>query len=533
MNLVLTICMGDEYSSIGELTHPFLKAYAKRIGADFRSITSQKVSQTTPHWEKFQISKLLDKYDRILYLDTDLIVKQDCPNLFDVVPEDKLGMFEEGQFTNRSRELLIDVCRNYGITLPGWNGKYYNSGVMVISQAHRNIFIKPEKEVCNFYEQSYLNMVISRDQVEIFGLEFKFNRMTCMDSFIGEHRLNAHIIHYAGWPDLAMVQGVIRQDIETLKYGEIDTRRHIYISVTGGLGDQICAEPAVRFMRKHLYPKDEMVVATHFPRLFKHLRKLGVEVCQQGMANLRNDTPYFIAESLPGPDKLQWSIVSHLLCHPVDYSSIALMKRTLPLVNKTINFEVDPQDHSDLFELTGIRDFMDFVVVHPGKHWETKTFPVEWWQTVIDGLVDTGEKVCVIGNNDRGAAVDTNVLGDRGTVNVACRGGVVDLREKTTLGMLGALFSQAKTLISNDSAPIHLAGAFDIEIVLIPSCKHPDHILPYREGTQLYKTLALYKNLIIDTVESRPTQVYPTSVDVKIMDWGKFLPSPGEVIRCL
>jgi ADP-heptose:LPS heptosyltransferase len=58
------------------------------------------------------------------------------------------------------------------------------------------------------------------------------------------------------------------------------------------------------------------------------------------------------------------------------------------------------------------------------------------------------------------------------------------------------LISKAKTLITNDSAPVHIAGAFDNNIVLIPTCKHPDYILPFREGRKEYKSVALYKKIM-------------------------------------
>jgi len=209
---------------------------------------------------------------------------------------------------------------------------------------------------------------------------------------------------------------------------------------------------------------------------------------------------------------------------------MALMKRTLPLPDKTIKFEVTSEEYAELFEVAQTKNFDGCIVVHPGRHWETKTFPDKWWQDIIDSLVKKGHSVCVIGKTERGDP-PAYIAGARGTVDITCPEGVIDLRDRLTLGALGALLSLAKTLISNDSAPIHLAGAFDIEIVVIPSCKHPDHLLPWRHGSQKYKTKALYKALIVEEVESRPTQVYETSVDIKVDDWSKYLLDPSEVVE--
>ena len=59
-HLVLTIAVGDDYCQMASYTHPTIKAYAERIGADFLCIDESNTS--TPHWEKFQIFDLLNKY---------------------------------------------------------------------------------------------------------------------------------------------------------------------------------------------------------------------------------------------------------------------------------------------------------------------------------------------------------------------------------------------------------------------------------------------------------------------------------------
>lgn len=527
-NLVLTLAMGP-YAELGKLTHPTFKSYADRIGADFKCISEQKISQTTPHWEKFQISSLLDEYDRIIYLDTDIIVRDDCPDLFDVVPEDCLGAFDESRFVERSKEMMIDICKQYEVTLPSWDGKYFNTGVLVISQIHRELFIKPEKEIFSFWEQSYLNMMIAKLRIKMHDLDYKFNRMTCMDIFTGEERHESYMIHYAGCPNISALFNLIPLDLEKWKNrGSRVYKRHIHISVNGGLGDQICAEPALRYLIENQYSSDDIIISTHWPRLFYHLSDKA-QICLHGQEPFDFDVPYFRRHTLPGPETMQWSMVSHLLCHSVDYVSIALMKRILPMNDKSIKFEVLQYDFDRLNRISKIDDFSDFIAIHPGKHWESKTFPTKWWQAIIEGFISEGNRVAIIGKEEPGDPPDYKA-GARGTVEVSCPKEAIDLRNLLDLGTLGALLSQTNLLISNDSAPIHLAGAFDNWIVLIPSCKHPDHVLPYRNGSIFYKSRAFYKELLLDVVESRPTQVYETSADIKVEDWNRWLLPPKDVV---
>jgi len=530
MNLVLTIAIGPEYEEMKKLTHPSIRDYAKKIGADFLCIKEKKLAKSTPHWDKFQINELLLKYERILYVDTDLIIREDCPNLFDVVPKTLLGAFNEAPFTDRSKELLIDCCKEYGITLPTWNGKYYNTGVLVLSQIHRSLFEKPEKEYFSFYEQSYLNMMIAYLGVKMYDLNHKYNRMTCMDRFIGEERFASYIIHYAGYPNLNYVIEIINKDLNKWKRDksfEYTYNRHLYISVNGGLGDQICAGPALEYLIE-IYPEDEVVIASHWPRIFEHLKGENVSVVEHGCANLKDDTPYWIRSTLPGPETVNWAIISHLLCHTVDYCSISLLRRILPISRKRIKFHVELKDYSNLFELVGRDDLSEFVVIHPGRHWESKTFPKEYWQKIIDGAVKKSD-VILIGKTEPGDPPDY-IAGARGTVDIEPNG-AIDLRDRLTLGELGALLSVADILISNDSAPVHLAGAFNNWIYLIPSCKHPDHVLPYRNGSPWHKAKSFYKKLTLDDVESRPTQVYPTSAEGSNINWDDYLCDPELIVE--
>jgi lipopolysaccharide biosynthesis glycosyltransferase len=523
-NLVLTIAVGELYQKIGTHTHPTLKAYADRIGADFLCIDESNCS--TPHWMKFEIFNLLNKYERIIYLDTDLIVRDDCPDLFEVVPVSELGMFNEAQFTGGRQTAMYEICKAYDTVLPDWDGKYYNSGVMVISRTHKYLFKKPDEEEFGFYEQSYLNLRIAQKEIWMCDLEYQFNRMGCMDAVTGEERHASYIIHYAGCPQPESLLTLIPQDLAKWKDSDYEYRRHLFIDVQGGLGDQIDAEPAIRFMKENVYPDDDIVIATHFSGIFEHL---DLPVYEHGEFMREQDTPYKQMLTLPGPGLIQWSIVSNLLCHTVDYISMALLRRTLPIRDKRIKLSVKMKDVVNLIEIIGIQDLSKLVLVHAGRHWDSKTFPDSWWQEVIDGLHAAGLPVCIIGKQDylRG----TNEI-ERGTVELEIRDGMIDTRTLLDLGSLIALISQARVLITNDSCPVHIAGAFENHIILIPTCKHPDHLLPFRRGGQQYwKATALYKRLVCDDFDTRPTTVHGASGEFTPGDIMDYLPGPGTVVK--
>jgi len=533
-NLLLTIAIGDFYQQLAQLTHPTLQSYASNIDADFMAITEPNISNSTPHWEKFIISDLLKDYDRIIYFDTDLIIRKDTPNLLNEVPYFKLGMYNEAPYTDNRTLSFQQACYDYGIICPEWDGHYYNTGVMIISRVHKKLFEKPEKEIFNFYEQTYINIQIAINKTSVYNLQHLFNRMSCLDPYIGEDRHESYIIHYAGFPQPQILPSVIVRDLEiwNKKHPHYQFKKHIFINVQGGLGDQMSAEPAIKYLLKEIYLNDDVRITTHFPRLFQHLN---VPVAMHGEMPYSLDTRPWQVITLPGPETLQWSVVSNLLTHTTDFCSMALLKRTLPDKDKRFELVVNLEDYEEINNLLPKdTDIENLVLVHAGRHWESKTFPVQWWQDIINGLHEKGLKVCLIGKDSPGDKGEFAENGARGTIQVEAKEGMIDLRNLLSLGGLIALISKAKVLLSNDSAPVHLAGPFDNYIILIPTCKHPDHILPYRNnGDKYYKAFALYKKLTIDDFSSAPTTLYTVTADKVKGDFYDYLPETNDVIDCV
>jgi hypothetical protein len=504
---IVTLCIGEESLSIAEITHPTIKAYANKLGVDFVLVDTEPSPSISPHWAKFKLYDLLNKYDRIIYFDTDLVVRDDCPNLFEIVPYNQIGAFNEAKFMPREYS-LIETARFYNVDWENlhWNGKYYNTGVLVFSKCHRHLFKKPDAEFPNYFEQSYLNLKIAQEEntrtVEdkslMFDLSYRYNRMTCLD-FSGEERHASYIVHYAGYKyvvPLDTIKALIKKDIE--KWGldgpKYDYKRHIAVIVSGGMGDQIDAEPSIRFLQ-NIYGDADIHVTTHWPRLFKHLK---YPVSLHNDFRGKEDTPYFRMPTFPDPTTINYSVISNLMCHTVDYCSIATLHRVLPLKDKIINLSVEKDDEDELNAILNGFDLSKAVIIHPGRHWESKSFPVEWWQELIN-KISNKVPVCLIGTDNHE---------NRGAFQLDLPSNSFNLIDRTSVGSLISAISRAPILVSNDSAPIHIAGAFDNWIVLIPTCKHPDHVLPYRideKGriSNYHKAFALYKKLTFDSCDQR------------------------------
>ena len=516
--LVLTISIGEYYNELAKLTLPSIQSYAKKIGADFLNINEFNPHYITQKWNKFHIHELLNKYRRIIYLDVDILIREDTPNLFEIVPENKLGMFNEGRYVPRY-EYLEQASEYYGEPLKPWNGPFYNSGVMVISRIHKNIFKLPKGHDYVETDQPYINLRILNDGVQMFDLDYKFNRMDILDKFCGISRLDSYIVHYAGAPQ-AIQMDVMKKDIEQWKKDgpEYKYTRNILIVVSAGMGDQLCAEPAIRYTQK-MYPDANIFVVTHFPRLFEHL---SCPVMHYDQWNGINDA---IVRMETCPDVgLSEHKMSHVLFHPTDFATMSMIKRAIPHHEKTIKLKLEAEDVSSVLNmLSGKNPNKPTVVVHAGKWWPSKTLPQDWWQKIVDKL---SEKLTVV-------LIGKTIDEQQGYLPIECPKDGIDLRDLTSLGEMMALISLSRCLLSNDSSPIHIAGAFDNWIVTIPTCKHGDHILPYRNGTQYYKTKALNKRLLLDDLEIRHTEFHADTID--IIPEGKtmydYVPEVDEVVK--
>ncbi len=512
---LVTIVVGKQVQEIWELTGTSFLHYAQKIGAELVVLDSLRMWMPSPHWLKFDLFALLTRCDRIIYMDADILIRPDCPNLFKLVDPEKVGIFNEGKFTPRAmaiHEIKVRLKDDF----PGWDGvSYYNSGVMVLSKKHRNVFLKPDSIPqlrFPFGEQTFLNYRLLKSRFPVQELNYKFNRMSLMNSLLGVSRLDSYVVHYAGPESAEVRKTAIKRDLGEWWKGGPKYEYHpcIFIEVGGGLGDQICAEPTLRYLSEVLCPKAEIMALTAYPRLFQHLKNIQVSnrfdrITRDAICNIKTH---------PAADTGIRRYVSHFFLHAVDYVSLAILRRVLPIGWKQPRFEILPEDRAE------VESFRVDVLVHPGKGWEIKTFSIEWWNAIVSGLIGRGLHVGIIGKN---------INPEHGVLDILAGPGVTDLRDKLSLGGLMAMLEKTPVLISNDSAPVHLAGVFDNQIILIPTCQHPDHLLPVRLSTPGYKCTALYKRLLDQDYPMLPTSIEWTPRG-HAFNFADYLPDPEEVV---
>lgn len=200
---IATMSIGDSFRQMSMVSWPTFKTYGNKIGADFITIKESKLS-TIPHFEKFQLADLLNTYDRIIYLDNDTIIRGDCPDLFAIVQEDELGLYDESLLATDEEKAShkIVMKRAFKIYDEAFiEGGFYNTGVMVMSKVHRPLFGLPAKQFAMEYmEQPYINIRIRQLGLKVKDIGFEFNRMQYVTKAVGKGRLESYIVHYAGLP---------------------------------------------------------------------------------------------------------------------------------------------------------------------------------------------------------------------------------------------------------------------------------------------------------------------------------------------
>ena len=208
---VVTLCIGGAMDKMAKLTHPLMKQYADKIGAQFIIMREQLITldNNLPlHFEKYQLRYLLELFDRAIFIDTDAFPVPECISLFDLVPEDKLGVNVVSDHTDIHNESMERFLKKQPAL--EWDGQYFNSGVMVVSKCHRDLFSFEFGQDVAFGEQTQLNMNRLWTGAEIHDIGYRYNHTSVP---VGVSKDSSYILHYPG-PDKDKTTKMIRKEIE-------------------------------------------------------------------------------------------------------------------------------------------------------------------------------------------------------------------------------------------------------------------------------------------------------------------------------
>lgn len=90
---IFTLNIDNYAPEIIDLTYPLLKHYARKIGADFYTITERKYPDYPPVYEKLQIFDLAQQMenDWNIYIDSDALIHPDFMDMTNYIPRDTVA----------------------------------------------------------------------------------------------------------------------------------------------------------------------------------------------------------------------------------------------------------------------------------------------------------------------------------------------------------------------------------------------------------------------------------------------------------
>ena len=192
---IVVAVFGEETAREWRLSGPLVRAYANKIGADLIVVEGDLAQHDMPLAKLVALDRL-ESPGRVLMIDTDVMINESCPDIFEITPADAVGLFIESLYCDR----LVDLDRikqNYQLSKTV--NYYCNTGVIVIPEhfvsrfslscAQQTIYLGPVNE------QDYINFLMAQLDIPLFNISILYNAIPLINP---DWLSKANIIHFAG-----------------------------------------------------------------------------------------------------------------------------------------------------------------------------------------------------------------------------------------------------------------------------------------------------------------------------------------------
>ncbi len=203
MKLLVATSADENLNRYAPFTIPIQKMWADRWGAEYLILNDPAYSRRAMWcYRTLLFYDLLKEYDRILYLDADVIVNKNCPNLFEKVLFDTVGAVMEDKGSRRKERLrrIKKVNAYLGNIL--WKDGLFNMGVYIVSRVHQEMFQRVDGKLWEDrgWDSPFYSYQIFSHNYNWVDLGYRWNHMSMFsEEWNGApSRFNSHLIHYAG-----------------------------------------------------------------------------------------------------------------------------------------------------------------------------------------------------------------------------------------------------------------------------------------------------------------------------------------------
>ena len=168
----------EEYS-----THSF-KQYCGKFDLDYCRITGPKINFKHPTWERFDLwtdPSWWDRYEQIMYVDSDVVALPDAPNVFELYKD--LDTFKFARY-NRYRKMPVEIHASSNrdtifkdIDPAIIQKKRFQTGVFILTKKIAEAMLSTVKEYskCKVDDGQFLNWAVMHSGVPYTEMDLKFN----------------------------------------------------------------------------------------------------------------------------------------------------------------------------------------------------------------------------------------------------------------------------------------------------------------------------------------------------------------------
>ena len=186
-----------------------IRKYSEKLDVPHIPIMERKYTSKDDrfplHIEKLQVGDFLEEFDRVLLLDSDILINPRAEDIFENYKGDCLFAYDEGH-NNWIPEEVNNLEEIYNVKFP-YNRSHkvhLNGGVVIYSQSSKKLFKSFNYNEFNpsFYphggEQSYFNSLIARNNIPFDYLNPLYNWCVYETEEKFRNRIFSSFIHYAG-----------------------------------------------------------------------------------------------------------------------------------------------------------------------------------------------------------------------------------------------------------------------------------------------------------------------------------------------
>jgi lipopolysaccharide biosynthesis glycosyltransferase len=160
--------------------------------------------------EKMSLDQHCASFDRVVYFDRDVVVRSDCPNLFELVEPSEWGAVlseQEGHHFHQSiMDKLSPICNSLGATL-NVEQQYFNSGALVFNPSFHASVFQYARNLASFHDysswqvsdQGLLSIAVSILRSRYLRiLDSNYNRCgaPCWQDWTPE--MKSYVLHFCG-----------------------------------------------------------------------------------------------------------------------------------------------------------------------------------------------------------------------------------------------------------------------------------------------------------------------------------------------